>query len=106
MAHHHSDDKPSRNEDEYFVKRDAELLKARRAELDAERAKRERAAHYMKCPRCGGDLKERQHHHVKIDICADCKGTWLDAGELDMITRVDRNNFSRFIGDLLGIEHK
>ena len=99
-------EKPSRNEDEYFAKQDAELLKAKRSELDEERARRERAAHFMKCPRCGGTLKERQHHHVKIDVCADCKGTWLDAGELEMITKVDRNNFSRFIGDLLGIDHK
>ena len=100
------DEKPSRNEDEYFAKQDAELLKSRRAELDAERLTRERKSHYMKCPKCGGDLKEKQVHHVKVDVCADCKGTWLDAGELDMLTRVNRNNFSRVIGDLLGIEHK
>ena len=31
-------DQPSRNEDEYFVKQDAELLKEMRAKLDAERA--------------------------------------------------------------------
>ena len=99
-------EKPSRNEDEYFSKQDAELMRERRAALDAERAKRDRASHFMKCPRCGGDLKERQYHHVKVDICSECKGTWLDAGELDMIARVEHNNFSRFVGDLLGLDRK
>ena len=31
------EDQPSRNEDEYFVKQDAELLKQMRAKLDQER---------------------------------------------------------------------
>ena len=79
------EEKPSRNEDEYFVKMDAELLKKRRAALDAERAARERKSHFMKCPKCGGDLQEREYNDVKIDACSDCGGVWLDAGELELV---------------------
>jgi Zn-finger nucleic acid-binding protein len=76
---------PSRNEDEYFVKQDAELLKQMRAKLDAERAKAERTQAPMKCPRDGADLQERQYHHAVVDVCPKCSGMWLDAGEIEII---------------------
>ncbi|MGH7663825.1 MAG: zf-TFIIB domain-containing protein [Gemmatimonadaceae bacterium] len=95
------DDKPSRNEDEYFAKRDAELIRAARVRLDGERLKLERSVHYMKCPKCGADLAEREFQHMKIDVCSECRGTWLDAGELDMLTHVNRSVLSRFVGDML-----
>lgn len=95
------EEKPSRNEDEYFAKQDAELLKARRARIDEERLKAERSAHQMKCPKCGGQLIEREFEHMKIDVCTDCEGTWLDPGELEMLGRVNRGAITRFISDLL-----
>ena len=96
-----TEERPSRNEDEYFVRLDAELMKQRRAELDDQRRKRERASHLHKCPRCGCDLQERQHHHVKVDECVECGGMWLDKGEIEMIREFDRPG-SGFIGSLLG----
>jgi hypothetical protein len=97
-----TDEKPSRNEDEYFTRQDAELMKARRAELDAARRAQERKAHYMKCPKCGADLKEVQFQNVRVDVCPECKGTWLDAGELEMIRFVQQSAVTRFIDDMLG----
>jgi uncharacterized protein len=84
------EEKPSRNEDEYFARLDADLMKERRARLDAEREQQERTSHYNKCPRCGGDLEEREHHGVKIDQCTDCSGVWLDKGELELIEEIDK----------------
>ncbi len=43
----------------------------------------------MKCPACGDTrltLTERQG--VEIDYCPDCRGVWLDRGELDKL--IDR----------------
>lgn len=98
-----TEEKPSRMEDEYFVKMDAELLKQRRAELDAERLKTERSAHFMKCPKDGADLVERELHRVKVDICPECGGMWLDAGEMDLIRDAGHTSgVSRFIDDLFG----
>lgn len=98
------DEKPSRNEEEYFARHNADLMRARRAELDRLRAHAERSAHIMKCPRCGGDLKEKRHHHVTIDVCEDCGGTWLDKGELAMLEHVDKSAIRRFVGDLFGLK--
>jgi hypothetical protein len=86
-------EKPSRNEDEFFIRQDAELLRARRAELDAKRAEAERHSHFMKCPRDGGDLVEREYHHVKVDVCGECGGVWLDRGELEQVAGTDRRGF-------------
>ncbi len=40
-------DKPSHNEDEYFLKQDAEFVKTLRAKLDADRQSTERKSHFM-----------------------------------------------------------
>ncbi|HVH38489.1 MAG TPA: zf-TFIIB domain-containing protein [Gemmatimonadaceae bacterium] len=102
-----TENKPSRNEDEYFAKLDAERVKELRARLDAERAATERKAHFMKCPKCGGQLQEVTIRNVKVDICPDCHGTWLDAGELDMIGAGGENAVSGFLRDILkGIRGK
>ena len=97
------DEKPSRNEDEYFKRLDAELIEKQRAQLDAERTRTERSAHYMKCPKCGADLQEREFSKVKVDVCPECHGMWLDAGELDLIGKVDQSRMSGFVRSLFGM---
>ncbi len=38
----------------------------------------------MNCPRCKQQtLEERTRQGVEIDICEECRGVWLDKGELD-----------------------
>jgi Zn ribbon nucleic-acid-binding protein len=86
-----TDEKPSRNEDEYFAKQNLEIIQEMRVKLDAERKKAERMAHSNKCPKCGADLKEQHAEHVKIDECTECGGIWLDKGELDQLQRVNRS---------------
>jgi Zn-finger nucleic acid-binding protein len=40
----------------------------------------------MKCPVCTGiDLKMAERQGVEIDYCPECRGVWLDRGELDKI---------------------
>lgn len=87
----HSEDQPSRNEEEYFARKDAELIKSMRAKLDREREETERKAHYMKCPKCGTDLAEESRGDVKVDTCSRCGGMWLDAGELELMRQVEKS---------------
>ena len=97
------EDQPSRNEDEYFAKQDADLIKQMREKLDAERKAAERKQFLMRCPKCGGDLKEQDIGSVKVDVCQDCTGMWLDAGELDLLRQVQKSGGNVFKGifDLL-----
>ena len=83
------DEKPSRNEDEYFARQNADLIKEMRARLDADRKKLEQKRQ-LTCPRDGSELVETESEHVKIDSCPKCKGVWLDAGELEQLRLVNR----------------
>lgn len=99
-----TEEKPSRNEDEYFAKQDAERIRDLRAKLDADRSKAERTASAGKCPKDGTMLIEREFHNVKIDNCPTCKGMWLDAGEFEVLSHVNRSEISRFVGSLFGLK--
>ncbi|MGH7493248.1 MAG: zf-TFIIB domain-containing protein [bacterium] len=39
----------------------------------------------MKCPACQIELKMAERQGVEIDYCSQCRGVWLDRGELDKI---------------------
>jgi Zn-finger nucleic acid-binding protein len=44
----------------------------------------------MTCPSCGGQLVELDRSDVRIDACRQCRGVWLDRGELDRILERER----------------
>lgn len=39
----------------------------------------------MNCPICKVELKMAERQGVEIDYCPQCRGVWLDRGELDKI---------------------
>ncbi|MFQ3610426.1 MAG: zf-TFIIB domain-containing protein [Fimbriimonadales bacterium] len=39
----------------------------------------------MKCPVCQVELKIADRLGIEIDYCPNCRGVWLDRGELDKI---------------------
>jgi uncharacterized protein len=39
----------------------------------------------MKCPKCDVTLRMSERQGIEIDYCPDCRGVWLDRGELDKI---------------------
>ena len=39
----------------------------------------------MKCPRCALILCSVESDGAQIEVCPDCKGEWLDAGELQQL---------------------
>lgn len=39
----------------------------------------------MKCPICSVNLVMSERQGVEIDYCPECRGVWLDRGELDKI---------------------
>jgi uncharacterized protein len=82
--------KPSRStEEEYFFNLNKVLVDEQRKKLDAERgqvAKNEsQGPHWMKCPKCGGQLEEIDKFSIKIDKCTSCAGLFFDAGELELL---------------------
>jgi len=39
----------------------------------------------MKCPNCNETLIMAERQGIEIDYCPNCRGVWLDKGELDKI---------------------
>lgn len=49
----------------------------------------------MQCPKCQANLMISDRQGIEIDFCPQCRGVWLDRGELDKI--VERA--SRYVDD-------
>ncbi|AFD07298.1 TFIIB-type zinc ribbon-containing protein [Solitalea canadensis] len=48
----------------------------------------------MKCPNCSETLVMTDRNGVEIDYCPQCRGIWLDKGELDKIIERTGNHYS------------
>ena len=85
-----------RAEEEFFLRRDIELVRQRRAALDrvrrAQEDERVRQQYWMKCPKCGTRLVDQEHAYVRIETCPGCGGMFLDRGELELILRMNRKD--------------
>ncbi|MCC6730510.1 MAG: zf-TFIIB domain-containing protein [Chthonomonadales bacterium] len=47
----------------------------------------------MNCPACSAPLQLTERQGVEIDYCPQCRGIWLDRGELDKL--IDRSESYR-----------
>jgi hypothetical protein len=91
------DDRRKALEEEYFRRKEHEDLEKLRASLDAEaggagasqtgEAEAGAGLKAVRCPKCDGTLSEVTHDNVRIDRCDKCQGVWLDAGELEQLTK-------------------
>jgi len=101
------DERKKAKEDEYFVKKERELLANMKAKQESEAREAAKTASYMKCPKCGADLTERNFEDVKVDACPDCHGIWIDQGEIGLLRQIheSRGPFSRIMNDILEIFH-
>src|SRR4030067_2848596 len=91
--------KPSEKEEEHFARlefeRKKKLEEERHKKLAEEEKKRLKELHYMKCPKCGMELIEIDYKGIKLDKCSECEGVWLDAGELEAISRFEKTNLDK-----------
>ena len=76
-------------EEEYFYKKNRELLDKMRRKLDTGRAEQKSKSrqdkHWMKCPKCGSNLEEVELLGIKVDQCTQCHGIYFDKGELELL---------------------
>jgi len=49
----------------------------------------------MKCPHCTTTLVMSDRQGIEIDYCPDCRGVWLDRGELDKLIERANNDIAR-----------
>ena len=81
-------------EEEYFARMEYERRKKveeeRQNKLAVEEKKRLRELHFLRCPKCGMQLIEIDYKAIKVDKCSECEGIWLDAGEIEAASKLEK----------------
>ncbi|MFC6999715.1 TFIIB-type zinc ribbon-containing protein [Rufibacter roseus] len=49
----------------------------------------------MKCPACQETLLMSEKQGIEIDYCPNCRGIWLDRGELEKIIERSADHYSK-----------
>lgn len=44
----------------------------------------------MTCPKCHGEMRSYERNGVTVDQCADCRGLFLDRGELERLAEAEQ----------------
>jgi uncharacterized protein len=88
------DDRGRALENEYFHRKEQELLEKMKARIGGEDAKNLE----LNCPKCDGTLYETEYEHITIDVCNTCTGVWLDAGELAQVATKEEEKGGWFGG--------
>jgi len=91
--------KPSEKEEGYFAKMEFEKRKKieeeKHKKLKEEEKEKLKDLHFMKCPKCGMQLIEIDYKRIKVDKCSECEGIWLDAGELETISKLEKKGLDK-----------
>ncbi len=94
--------KPSEKEEEYFARLEYERRKKieeeKHKQLAEQEKKRLRELHFMRCPKCGMELIEIDYKNIKVDKCSECEGIWLDAGELESVSKLEKSGLDKLFG--------
>lgn len=88
----------TRLEEEYFYKKDRELIEKMHED---ERKKQEllaRTAHYHKCACCGHDMKETVHDDLQFLQCTTCENVHMSMETLQLLTQGKR--FKTLVNEL------
>ena len=92
--------KPSDKEAEYFARQEFEkkmkLEQENRKRMEEEEKKKAKELHYMHCPKCGMNLIEIDYRGIAVDKCSSCEGVWLDAGELEAISQLEKGKLDKW----------
>ena len=54
------------------------------------------------CPKCGGEMRSYERNGVLVDQCTECRGIFLDRGELERLVDAE----GRHYGDRGGGDHR
>lgn len=46
--------------------------------------------------RCAVELIEIDYKGIKIDKCSECEGIWLDAGELEAVSKLKKTLLDKY----------
>jgi ribosomal protein S27E len=101
-------DKPTRNEDEFFAREEAEKLHRLHVDkvraLSAAEIEAQKKTHFMKCGKCGYDLQTIRWRNVDVEKCFRCGAILLDEGELEKLAGKEESG--QFVSSFIGLFKK
>jgi hypothetical protein len=103
-----------KREDDWFRRNEQRLIETARAareKREQERAglerederRRLRELHFMRCPKCGHEMRESQLDGITVDQCSFCEGLYFDAGELSELFLKREEDRKGLLRTLLGL---
>ena len=91
--------KPTEQEQEYIARKEFEKMQKAKVEQSKNLATEEKLKlkelHHMRCPKCGMELIEIGYRAIMIDKCSGCEGIWLDAGELESVSKLEKTGLDK-----------
>ena len=48
----------------------------------------------LMCPNCNVSTQPVRRHDVELDMCPQCRGVWMDRGELEKVLELERGNLA------------
>lgn len=49
----------------------------------------------LTCPKCGGAMRSYERNGVTVDQCTECRGVFLDRGELERLIDAENSHYER-----------
>jgi Zn-finger nucleic acid-binding protein len=53
----------------------------------------------LTCPKCGGAMRSYERNGVTVDQCGECRGVFLDRGELERLIDAESSHYEREFSD-------
>jgi len=50
---------------------------------------------FLVCPRCRIDMDKLVRKNVVIDVCPKCGGMWVDAGEIEKLSEIRKEELKK-----------
>src|SRR6478609_5491016 len=48
----------------------------------------------LTCPKCAGTMRNYERNGIHVDQCADCRGIFLDRGELEQLVDAENRHYA------------
>ena len=100
-------------ENRWFRENERQLLEQVRREreqrLEAYREETEdrerlRQAHWMRCPKCGNEMKVEQLEGIEIERCSVCGGMFFEHNELQTLLMRKQERRFKFYRNMFGLD--
>jgi len=79
-------------------------LEIYREETEKKERERLRQAHWMRCPKCGNEMRTEQLEGIEIERCSVCAGMFFEHNELQTLLMRKQESRFKFYRNIFGLD--